>query len=396
MRTGSRLRMRSLIVMGLAMLSCTSPVQGQGERTDSVAPAQLNDGWETAAPAAVGLDASMLGAMTVAIDSGAFGNMHVVLIERAGTLAYEQYFSGDDDSWGQHLGEIVFTPETRHGLRSVSKTVTSLLIGIAIDTGHIDSVGVPLSYLLPGYAHLLEGRKEGITLAHALTMSAGLEWDESLPYSDPRNDERRLTASADPTAYVLERPLVAEPGTTWQYNGGLTHLLAVVVEEATGTQIEEYADSVLFEPLGISGFQWQGDLNGMPAAASGLRLTARDLAKIGSLFLHEGRWDGTQIVSADWVRDSMQSHISVDTSQDPGFVASGGYGYQMWINELRTQRGVIELVAAVGNGGQRIMLVPQFGLAVTVYSGFYDDPNHFWTPEILLTEHIIPAVTDSE
>jgi len=135
------------------------------------------------------------------------------VVEREGRFVYEAYFEGEDRAWGSDLGRVRFGRASLHDLRSVTKSVVSTLVGIAIDRGLIASVDVPLRELLPGHAHLLEGEKRTIRLRDVLTMSAGLAWDEwSVPYSDPANDERRLYESEDPIAFVLGRPLVDEPG----------------------------------------------------------------------------------------------------------------------------------------------------------------------------------------
>lgn len=142
--------------------------------------------------------------------------------------------------------------------------------------------------------------------------------------------------------------------------------------------------------------EWLGDLNGVPSAASGLRMTARELAKIGSLFLQDGKWNDAEVISESWVHETTRPHLELDTSSDPDFVLEGGYGYQWWYNEFRTGDGPRQVIAAVGNGGQRILLIPELDVSVTILSGFYNDPNHFWTPEILLLQHIIPSIVNQE
>jgi CubicO group peptidase (beta-lactamase class C family) len=221
-------------------------------------------------------------------------------------------------------------------------------------------------------------------------MSAGIEWNEDLPYTDPRNDEIVMTRSSDPIRYVLSRPIVGEPGATWAYNGGLTQLLGAIVQRSTGQPLREYARAVLFEPLGVDDLEWLGDLNGMPSAASGLRMRPRDLAKFGSLYLHEGRWRGRQIIPPDWVRESTRRHLPLPSPVSA--FGTHGYGYQWRHNCFRTGFGTFESPTAAGNGQQRIYVLPALRLVVTVLAGRYNDPSASRLTERLLLEQIIPAV----
>jgi CubicO group peptidase (beta-lactamase class C family) len=336
------------------------------------------------------MDRRPLEAMTEMIRRYPDWNLHAVLIERDGRLVYEEYFAGDDQKWGQPLGRVVFTRDTKHDLRSITKSVTSALAGIALASGKIRSLGQSLLDFFPEHAGQGNPEAARITLRHALTMSAGLDWNEDIPYTDPRNDEIVMTRSSDPVGYVLSRRRIAEPGTVWKYNGGLPQVLATIVQRRTGEPLRDYARKVLFEPLGISDFEWVGDLAGMPSAASGLRLRPRDLAKFGSLYLHDGQWSGRQIIPAEWVRESTRRHVPL-TSPVSAY-GTHGYGYQWWHNCYRTAAGTLETPAAVGNGQQRIFVVPELRLVVTILAGRYNDPTAGRLPERLLLEQIIPAV----
>jgi CubicO group peptidase (beta-lactamase class C family) len=227
-----------------------------------------------------------------------------------------------------------------------------------------------------------------ISLRHALMMSAGLDWNEDLPYTDC-NDEIVMTLSEDPVGYVLTRARVAEPGTVWKYNGGLPQVLATIVQRTTGQRLGEYARTVLFAPLGITDFEWLGDLAGMPSAASGLRLRPRDLAKFGSLYLHEGQWNGRQVVPADWVHESTRPQIALTTPVSA--YGKHGYGYLWWHTYYRTAVGTLEVPWAGGNGQQRIFVVPELNMVVTMLAGRYNHPTAAGLPNRLL-EQIVQAV----
>lgn len=312
------------------------------------------------------------------------------LIVRDDRLVYEKYFVGEDERRGRALGHVVFTPETLHDLRSVSKAIVGALVGIAIDQGLIASADQPLLDFFPEHAELATPDGRRITLWHALTMTTGLRWDEeTFPYTDARNDETGMDRSDDPVRYVLSRPLVVAPGTKWNYNGGLTHVLAAVVQRASGRSLVGYAREVLFEPLGIREVEWVGTLGDLPSAVSGVRLRPRDLAKFGSIYLHDGQWQGRQIVPAAWVRGSTTRQIAIDTR------GTEHYGYQQWFIDKQTSGSrTVEVFAAQGNGGQRIYILPELRMVVTVNGGNYNQRQFSGLPEKLLVERVIPAAMD--
>lgn len=381
------------LILCCLLIWCTTPVVIAQSQEWGTTPAQIQDGWRTAAPEEVGFDPARVNELTKSLRNGEHGNVHALLIEKDGLLVYEEYFTGEDEAWGANLGTVTFGRSSLHDLRSVTKSVISTLIGIAIERGEIPSVDTPLHALLPDYAHLLQGEKENIRLQHILTMSAGLKWDErSIPYSNPANDERRLNSSSDPIAMVLSREQVFEPGEKFTYSGGLTQVLAAILERATNREIGDYARDVLFEPLGIYDVVWRGNLNGIPAVASGMRLQARDLAKLGSIFLHDGQWNGEQIIPRKWVDQSTRGNLNVTYPGDsmPEFVHEIDYGYQWWIGNYQTTRGVIEVPMMAGNGEQRVMVVPELGIVLTVFGGEYGRVTGM--ADRLLVEHIIEAM----
>jgi CubicO group peptidase (beta-lactamase class C family) len=281
---------------------------------------------------------------------------------------------------------VAFSPTTLHDLRSVTKSVVSALVGIAHSSGAIPSLDAPLLDYFPEYKDLQVPERRRITIRHALSMSAGFQWDENVPYTDPKNDEIAMDRSPDPTRYALDRPIVAAPGTEWNYNGGTTQVLGAVLQRATKRPMDGYAREMLFRPLGITEFEWLG--RGGPSAASGLRLRPRDLAKFGSLYLHDGRWNGRQVIPRDWVHDSTRRKLTFPARQ------ARGYAYQWWHTCYTTPSGVVEVPTAVGNGTQRIFLLRAQRTVVTVLAGRYNDFSSN-PPEMLLLDFIIPALPRS-
>jgi len=289
-------------------------------------------------------------------------------VERRGRLVAEVYRRGKDRSiWSVVARETDFGPAVLHDLRSVSKNVIGLLFGIAKQPHAIDPSASPLAFY-PNYAHLRSPERNAITLEHLLTMSSGLRWHESVTsYGTLANDETRLYWDWAPYRYVLSRPIVAKPGTQFNYNGGGTAVLADIVVRATHMPLRDFARTALFEPLGIREWQWVGDPYRRPLAFAGLRMRPRDLAKIGRVVLAHGQWQGRQVVPSEWVTDSLRPHI----------VASDGlyYGYQWWTGAVDWQGKKLAWSAGFGNGGQRLFVVPDLDLTVVTTAGAYSDPE---------------------
>jgi CubicO group peptidase (beta-lactamase class C family) len=356
-------------------------------------PRELGDGWKTASAESVGVDTTRLAALTESLRAWPELGVHAVLIERSGRLIYEEYFDGFDERWGEPLGRVAMSRESLHDVRSITKSVVSALVGIALDSGAIRSLNEPVMQWFPEYADLDTPERRRVTLAHVLGMSAGLEWNEDVPYTDPRNDEIRMTQAPDPLRYALSRPFAFDPGTEFTYNGGLTQVMAAVLSRATKTPLSDYARTRLFDPLGVRDVEWLGNLAGMPSAASGLRLHPRDLARFGSLYLHRGQWNGRQVLPRDWVVLSTNRHFRFRPRSGVDAGGEFGYSYFWWYSCYPTAAGLIEARTAVGNGQQRVFVLPGLDMAVTVLAGRYND---FTTGATLATrilrDHVIPAV----
>jgi CubicO group peptidase (beta-lactamase class C family) len=329
-------------------------------------PALTDDGWERTDPADSGFEAAALCTVLDGVEHGET-NIHSIVIEHQGRLVAELYRRGKDRSiWSFSAHEVQFDPETLHDMRSVSKSVVGLLFGIAQEQGKVGSVSTPVLDFYPQYGDLRRADRTAVTLENLLTMSSGLEWNESVvSYGSLGNDETRLYWSWTPYRFVLSRPVVAAPGTRFNYNGGGTAVLADIVSRGSGMSLRELARTALFEPLGIHEWEWVGDLHGRPLAFAGLRLRPRDLAKIGRMVLDNGQWQGRQIVPARWVEDSLRPHIDTGDGLH--------YGYQWWTGTLKWQDRMLAWAAAFGNGGQRLFVVPELSLAVVITAGAYND-----------------------
>jgi len=249
-----------------------------------------------------------------------------------------------------------------HTMQSISKTVTSVTLGIArMRNEFTASLDAPIVQFFSGRKIAnLDDRKKRITLRNLLTMTAGIEWHEDLPYDDPKNSADIMEASHDWAQYVIDLPMADEPGKTFVYNSGATILIAQIFKKVTGKNVDEYAAEHLFKPLGIHYF-WKHSPTGLPDTEGGLYLSAHDLAKIGQVFLKGGMWEGIEVVSPAWIKDSVSPHINV-----PG--GDWKYGYQWWLQSFGANPDDVAWTGR-GFGGQQLIALPEYDI-VAVFTGW--------------------------
>lgn len=386
-RTTRGLLTRRTMTMALGTIAAgmTGQRAAVAQPSDCGAPAEIGDGWRIAKPGEVGIEGARICAMTGWLDGFAASNIHSVLVARHGALAFEHYRNGFDQTWDQPVAIAEHGPAIKHDLRSATKSVTALLIGIALDRKLIPSIDEPVFNYFPEYADLRTPEKARITLRHLLMMSSGLEWDENLPYTGPNNSEMAMLRSGDRWRFALLPKLVAAAGSEWNYSGGCSELLGAVVRKASGKPIEEFANEALFSQLGISDVGWARYPDNIPAAASGLQLRSRDFTKIGQLVLQRGLWEGKQVVSPQWIDDATAPQIG------PGD-RIWFYGYQWWLGRSLVNRRAISWIAAHGLGGQRLFVVPALDLVCLVTAGHYTDAMQNWLPLLIFNRDILPAV----
>lgn len=340
------------------------------------------------APETLGIDGAAIAKLVEAIRAGRYSNVHSLLVVRSGKLVTEEYFQGEDERRGQSLGNVRFDAATLHDLRSVSKSVTSALFGIALASGAIRDLDAPVLSYFPEYRDLQTSERLRIRLRDVLSMTSGLEWDEdSRPYGNPENSETAMDAASDRYRFVLSRPIAAAPGERFRYSGGDTMLVAAVIERATKQRLSKYAEQVLFRPLGIEHHEWITYPDGTPIAASGLRLLPRDMAKFGLLYMQRGQWRGAQVVPEAWLQASTS--VQAKISDRPfGFQ---NYGYQWWLGTARDEAHT-PWIMAVGYGGQRIMLIPSRDLVMVMTAGMYRNRAQTDITFEVLLDGVLPAV----
>jgi CubicO group peptidase (beta-lactamase class C family) len=355
-------------------------------------PIQYNDGLATDELVNVGMDSSRIVELTKRILADSFPNVHSLLIYKDGKLVYENYFAGRDQQHGKRLGYIEHSANQLHDCRSISKSVVSACIGIALQQGLINSIDDPITHYFPELQYCSDSVKKTITIRHLLTMSSGLLWNEIGTYGSPFNPETQMSMRFRPARYILGRSMAAQPGTVWNYNGGNTQLLAEIITRKTGLPIDQFADSYLFKPMGITQYEWVNLVfKKEPSAASGLRLTSRDMLKFGLLYLNKGRWNGIQLLDSNWVAQSFTSRIE---RKSLGFgIRNGGYGYQFWTYKDSVNAQPVNIVEAKGNGGQSVFVCSAYNLVMVTTAGNYNRPGG--NPYAMLTKYVLPAVNNT-
>ena len=349
-------------------------------------PEKTNDGWKTASLKDARLDTNLIKELIERIGDNSYKNIHSVLLVKNGKLVVEECFPGQD-SVGQYQ---MFTRDTLNEMHSATKSVNSILIGIAIDQHLIPSVDEKISSFFPEYSDIFTNKeKDAIRLKDLLTMTAGLSWDEwTYPsYTDPRNDAAMMASKADFFRYVLEKPVATSPGTKFVYNSGISLMLGEIIYKVSGLRADKFAERYLFTPLGITNYSWGKAPNGVVNTLGGLALRPRDMAKVGCLFLNGGRWQEKQIVSEKWVKDSTRQQVGV--GQLPAWFLADGYGYQWWLGSFHVRGQTIESYSARGRGGQFIIVFPTLQM-VAVFTG-WNDNQLLEQPLDMLQRYILPA-----
>ncbi len=353
-------RILSLVIFVSALAGCLAPPR-LATQEPAIAPSGAAEwptqNWQIATPESQGLDSQMLARMLETVEQRKL-KLHSLLIVRNGYLVSETYFSGHNAN-------------RKHELYSITKSVISALVGIAIDKGAIAGINQKALEFFPNQSFAnTDERKRAITIENLLTMTTGLDWQEGdAAY-------RALYQSQDWAAHVLDLPMISDPGASFNYCTGCSHVLSAILHQKTGMPTQKYAEEMLFDHIGIDQFSWSSDASGNAIGGWGLQITPRQMAKLGYLYLQNGQWDGQQIVPQSWVEKSTQ--VQVQT----GYDIESAYGYQWWI--LPRLNGY----AALGRGGQTIFILPDENLIVVTTA---ETDGHLEIFD-LIEKFIIPAI----
>jgi CubicO group peptidase (beta-lactamase class C family) len=396
-----------LVVLFYFLLTCSCNTETGSTVYEYSIPLQTGDGWGTASLNSVGMDEGPLKEMMNDLLNRNDHYLHGLLIIKDGKLVFEEYFDGYEFDYSidvinsqDNSLDLVFKEfnlDTVHMCSSMTKSVTSIVFGIARDQGYIPNLNEKMFSFFPDYSYLKNSEKVKITVAHMLAMATGLPWhDDVAPVYDPRNDEYQMLYHDNPIHFILDRDVVSAPGTTFHYNSGITVLLGEIIRRQTGQHMRIFARENLFTPLGINNFIWYTLENDQRIThASGmLYLRPRDMAKLGQLYLNEGVWNGNRIVSAQWVRDSIKQSINIpaDTWEEH---RAFGYGYQWWLDSYTNR--TVDAFAAKGWGGQFFVVIPEKNLVFVHTAGAYEDDNMWNVPYMfydLLERFILPAINE--
>lgn len=397
--------MRKLILIATIVLlltpACTPASSGANTYQH---PVRTDDGLLVGILDDVNLDPAVIESAVAAIQNGKYGEVHSFLIYKDGRLVFEEYFPGHDYRWDGpnfHGDWVHWGKDAEHNIHSAGKSITSACVGIAVDRGYIESVDQSIFDYLPEYQHLNTGGKDQITIEHLLTMTSGLEWDEwGSSYADAENDVIALWVDCeDPLTCILEKPLVSQSGTDFNYSGGNMILLGEIIRNASGMDIEAFAGQYLFGPLGIDAPEWRWiEGSNVVYAGGDQKLTPREMLKFGVLYLNGGRWNEEQIISREWVEHSATPYPGPDNSWlnhflrpiPPGDNTFGprGYAYTWWTHEFSHAGKKIPAFWAFGWGGQRIVIFPEQNAVVVFTGGNYTSAD--MTGKIL-TEYVITS-----
>jgi CubicO group peptidase (beta-lactamase class C family) len=347
--------------------------------TTILQPQMKDDGWATASVESVGLSPAPFPEMETAIQSAEFKKITSILISRHAKLVYEKYFDGS-------------SPDLLRNTRSATKTITGMLIGIAIDGGLLTGVDAPVLKFFPDKLPLQnpDPRKEKITVEDFLTMSSLLECDDWNSFS--RGNEERMYLIEDYVKFTLDLPIKGFPawatkpadsphGRSFSYCTAGVATLGGVLERATRMSVPDFANKNLFTSLGINEVKWQITPTGLAMTGGGLELQSRDLLKLGQLYANGGVWKGTQIVSEGWVRESIKPHVQIDDETE--------YGYLWWLRTFQAGDNRYSSYLMSGNGGNKVAVFPELDMVVVITCTNYNTKGMHEQTDRLLTDYIL-------
>ena len=324
--------------------------------------------------------------MREAVRTDAFKKIGSILVARHGKLVFEDYLDG--------------STSTLRDTRSATKSVTSILIGIAIDKGLLSGVDAKVMSFFPDKQPVKnpDPRKEKITVEDFLTMSSLLECDDNNQFST--GNEERMYLTEDYVKFTLDLPIKGFPsrdtkpedspyGRSFCYCTAGTATLGGVLERATRMKVPEFADNYLFGPLGITDTQWPPTPSGLVMTGGGLRMNSRDLLKLGQLYLDKGVWKGSQVVSKQWVENSTKPHARV---QDTEYVTDTEYGYLWWLKSFGTKGKQFRSFNMLGNGGNKVSVFPDLDMVAVLTSSFFNNRAAHQQTDQLLSEYVLEAV----
>ena len=359
-------------------------------------PTELGDGWSVADAGAVGVDVETLERMMNAIAGGGFDYIDSIAFAYAGRLVFEETIRTTTDFEDMRVGNV---DPAMHRQFSVSKSLTSLLVGVAIDDGFISGIDVPFLDLFyyTTFANP-DPRKNDITLHHVLAMQAGLAWDEfDPPYTSPDNQLNRfIEQEFDYAKSFLDLPVAADPGTVFAYSTPASVALGQAIDNAVPMTLRDYGINSLFLPMGITELEVLETPTGLPNGGSGVYLKTRDAAKFAQLLIDGGVFNGERVVSEAWIDASVTPRTEIGWGNPETWAWQlTGYGYQWWTGTYWHGGRDVESWVAWGFGGQWVIAIPELGLAIAINSSGYDGEDEALNQgHRLVRDYILPSIAD--
>ena len=347
-------------------------------------PESIKDSLSCGSLDEVGIDAIQILDFIKTIKTGNYRDIHSILIYRKGKLVLEEYFALNGNISGSFVNET-YRKKT-HQLSSVTKGILSMVTGISIELGNISDVNEPIIKYLSQYSNSFSDDKKQIQIKHLLTMTSGWDWNQfNYSWNDKRNDAANMYKCKDVVKYVLERPMNAKPGIKFNYTNGEPTVMGVILRNACNIEVDKCTELHLFNPLGITEFQWSRYPDGTIETDGGLKLCSRDLLKVGILMLNNGNWHGDQIISENWISESTKSRINLSLKR--------GYGYY-WNEMMYEFRGKSQTAIFIpGDGGQFLVVFPSLDMVIAFTAGIYDkDPTQMYWP--IINNNILPALKE--
>lgn len=360
------MKARTILVIMLCLLlmfNITGCTKKTYNRITEKAPFPTEE-WTRAYPEELGMSSEMLDKADKRIKK-AYPNIESMLVVKEGYLVYEKYYKLNNET------KIKDT-------YSVTKSIMSALTGIAIEKGLISSIDDKVAEYIPEFSEYIDDeRKKDITIKQVLTMTGGLESID--------NNYTSFFYSDDWLKAALAKPLVNSPGEVFVYNTGLTQLLSSVIANVSGMSVMDFAKENLFEKIGMNVTYWQSDKQGSNGGGSGLCLTSQDMARFGYLYLNNGLWDNEQVIPAEWIEDSLKSHIKANDTQD--------YGYLFWIEKISdtVNSKTYSIFQAYGSGGQIIMVIPELDMVIVITCDRSISPTVKPMTRAIITDYILPS-----
>lgn len=342
------------------------------EEQIAIQPIEENSGWKLSKE---GYDKEKIRELNEKIAQNRFKSITSVVVIKNGKLLIEEYFNGA-------------TRNTLHDTRSVGKSFASTMTGIAVDDGHLKNTNQTLSefYDLTQFANY-STKKDSVTLQSLLTMSSGFDGSDS-DSNSPGNEEN-MYPTDDWVKFALDLPMddTKTIGKSWDYFTAGVSVLGDIIDKSVPGGLEKYADEKLFQPLDISNYKWVYTPQNIPYTGGGLEMNALDFAKYGQLYKNQGIWNGSQILTSDWVAKTMTNYFSETPDQTP-------YGYLFWNKVFAVEDKVYETFQCIGNGGNKVIIVKDQPLVIVITATAYNQPYSHSQVDQMIQNYILPAVVE--